>query len=90
MTTLRDYIIDILKDVYYNNDQADPFEPEYADLIIDLYVKLIDGMADKFLDLFPIEIEEVESMQGRLVDELPGEVAYMKALLDIKNLVKSK
>ena len=42
MTILRDEIIDILKDVYYNNDQADPFEPTYADLIIELFVKRIN------------------------------------------------
>lgn len=40
--TLRDEIIDILKDVYYNNDQADPFEETYADLIINLFEKRMD------------------------------------------------
>ena len=47
MTQLRDQIIDILKDVYYNNDQADPFEEEYVDLIIDLFEKRIDELLDK-------------------------------------------
>lgn len=44
MTSLREEIIDILKDVYYNNDGGDPFDgPGDADRIISLIEKRIDN-----------------------------------------------
>jgi hypothetical protein len=48
MTSLREEIIDILKDVYYNNDQADPFEEHDADRIIELVKKRIDTLMSKY------------------------------------------
>ena len=56
-TTIRDEIIDILKDVYYNNDQADPFEEEYANLIIDLFVKRIDKVEQRAIEYITLSDE---------------------------------
>ena len=50
MISLRDEIIDILKDVYYNNDQAYPFDENDADRILTLFEKRIDYVEQRAIE----------------------------------------
>jgi hypothetical protein len=61
---LRDEIIDILKDVYYNNDQADQFDEKDADRILKLIEKRIGELYDKtnYIDSADLLYSDIKDM----------------------------
>lgn len=77
--TLREEIIDILKDVYSNNDQADPFDEVDADRILKLFEKRVDELG---------RINTPQNCNNISVRERQNIQYYRLALGDVKELLK--
>jgi hypothetical protein len=62
--SLKEEIIDILKDVYYNNDQADQFDEKDADRILKLIEKRIGELYDKtnYIDSADLLYSDIKDM----------------------------
>ena len=78
--------------IYFAHFVTDEMMPEIrkdtSSDVIDLVLNEIETQIKKFVEAFPIDGDELTLMEGRIIDELPGEVAYLKALVDIKRIIK--
>jgi len=80
--TLRDEIIDILKDVYHNNDGGDPFDETDADRILSLINNRIDNM-------IKVDIETFNRNLGTNKEGKIAAQASKNTLILIKEMLKN-
>ena len=60
-----------------------------VDDILKLIEKRLDERAVNFVDVFDVNTDNIDMLEGRPINECPSEFAYLKALVDIKEMLKA-